>query len=130
MKDLHKALIHASYGQLISWRPLWGVTEIALRAPWVYYRPLGFGLVELGVHDRIAEVLCNEEGLRCMDRGEAATMLMINAPYAFNSGVTAMGGDRPPFYKKGGPLTQSEILALSQAKPLEDFERWAKENSP
>ena len=120
---LEDELTRANWDNPVVWMPLDELTEKRLEMPWVYYRPLGFGLVEPGSHDRIAQVLCHEEGWGNAPGGAASRLLMEVVPYAFRSSAATVNG-RPPFYRVCGPLSRSEILALSATEPLEDFERW------
>ncbi len=121
--SLDAELATANRGWPIKWIPLKDASVEALRAPWIYYRPLGLGLIDNGSHDRIANVLCRHEGHTSVPDGGQARLLMEVAAYAFNSGM-AVCTEIPPLYRIAGPLTQDEILALSAAKPLMDFDKW------
>ena len=126
---IEQELEDANWGDLIEWHALDAVERGWLNRAWVYYRPLGFGLVNVGAHDCIASVLLwhhrrNDFEHYHYQGGPSGEALMEEAAYAFHSGRALMGMDIPPFYLRDGDLSQEEILALSQEEALQDFHVW------
>ena len=95
---------------------------------WVYYRPFGFTGIGMGSHEMMAWVLTshlhgkypeNEDHFKLpipgidVNKGGFLEHLLEFAPFAYNSGVKAMGRSNEPFMNKE-LLTVREMLVLTR----------------
>ncbi len=119
----------ANNGFDVYWVPLREVKIDWLDYPWIYYRPFGFALIELGRHEIIVSILYyhfigGDWDSYVYQGGHCARTLMRESPYAFNSGMATLGFEMGPFYSEEGKLSEEEMAVLEGGHSFIDFDAW------